>query len=160
MARPRSPTHRRTSRATYLAVSRSGHQLDRQPPHVPRAATRNPTAPQINDQRRLMTPRCTPVSAGISGPGVFGPRLLWATRIEGQTTAVDWPSLRACCQQRGRLECHHGHDIDLCVISCGLGDGCGAWQQHEDHDVIAYTQNTSGFHQVTNSQMAVAERSW
>lgn len=83
------------------------------------------------------------------------------------TTALDWSSLRARCQQRvddllrhtgvphpwninqflDRFERHRGRDIDLCAISCGVGDSCGAWQQHKDHDVIAYAENTSGFHQ-------------
>jgi hypothetical protein len=80
---------------------------------------------------------------------------------------VDWFSLRARCQQRvdnllqhtgipnpwdinqflDRLERHRGRDIDLCAISWTAGDSCGAWQQREDHDVIAYAENTSGFHQ-------------
>lgn len=83
------------------------------------------------------------------------------------TTVVDWPRLRARCRQRvddllghtgvpnpwdineflDRLERHRGRDIDLCAISWSPGDSCGAWQRHRDHDVIAYTENTSGFHQ-------------
>lgn len=82
-------------------------------------------------------------------------------------TVVDWPRLRARCRQRvddllghtgvpdpwdineflDRLERHRRRDIDLCAISWSPGDSCGAWQQHPDHDVIAYTENTSGFHQ-------------
>jgi hypothetical protein len=81
--------------------------------------------------------------------------------------AVDWSQLRARCQQRvedlllytgvpypwdinqflDRLERHRGRDIDLCAISWTVGDSCGAWQQRADHDVIAYAENTSGFHQ-------------
>jgi hypothetical protein len=80
---------------------------------------------------------------------------------------VDWSLLRARCQQRvedllqhtgiphpwdtnqflDRLERYRGRDIDLCAISWTVGDSCGAWQQHGDHDVIAYAANTSGFHQ-------------
>lgn len=83
------------------------------------------------------------------------------------TTAVDWPRLRARCRHRvndllghtgipdpwdineflDRLERHRRRDIDLCAITWSPGDSCGAWQQHSDHDVIAYTENTSGFHQ-------------
>lgn len=83
------------------------------------------------------------------------------------TTAVDWTKLRARCRQRvddllahtgvpdpwdineflDRLERHRGRDIDLCAITWGPGDSCGAWQQHPDHDVIAYAENTSDFHQ-------------
>ncbi|MDQ2789506.1 MAG: hypothetical protein M3Y73_07305 [Actinomycetota bacterium] len=83
------------------------------------------------------------------------------------TTAVDWSGLRTRCQQRvddllrhtgvpypwdinqflDRLERHRGRDIDLCAIACSVGDSCGAWQQHPDHDVIAYAENTSAFHQ-------------
>ncbi|MDX6295899.1 MAG: hypothetical protein QOH50_5122 [Kribbellaceae bacterium] len=83
------------------------------------------------------------------------------------TTAVDWPGLRARCQQRvddllrhtglpypwdinqflDRLERHRRRDIDLCAIAWSPGDSCGAWQQRPDHDVIAYAENTSGFHQ-------------
>lgn len=82
-------------------------------------------------------------------------------------TAVDWPRLRARCRQQvnhllghtgipdpwdineflDRLELHRGRDIDLCAITWSPGDSCGAWQQHPDHDVIAYAENTSGFHQ-------------
>lgn len=46
-----------------------------------------------------------------------------------------------------RLEHHHGRDIDLCAIVRTTGDSSGAWQRHDDHDVIAYAENTSGFHQ-------------
>ncbi|MGH3823722.1 MAG: hypothetical protein ACRDRA_12975 [Pseudonocardiaceae bacterium] len=83
------------------------------------------------------------------------------------TTAVDWSGLRARCHQRvddllqhtgvpypwdinqflDRLERHRGRDIDLCAIAWSPGDSCGAWHQHPDHDVIAYAENTSGFHQ-------------
>jgi len=83
------------------------------------------------------------------------------------TTAVDWPRLRARCRQQvndllghtgipdpwdineflDRLELHRGRDIDLCAITWSPGDSCGAWQQHPDYDVIAYAENTSGFHQ-------------
>lgn len=100
-------------------------------------------------------------------PWCMRPRLARTARVGGVTIAVDWSSLRARCQQRvddllqhtgiphpwdinqfvDRLERHRGRDIDLCVISWTVGDSCGAWQQREDHDVIAYTENTSGFHQ-------------
>lgn len=80
---------------------------------------------------------------------------------------MDWSSLRPRCQQRvddllrhtgiprpwdinqflDRLERHRGRDIDLCAISCNVGGRCGAWQPREDHDVIAYAENTSSFHQ-------------
>jgi hypothetical protein len=80
---------------------------------------------------------------------------------------VDWPRLRARCRRRvddllghtgvpdpwdineflDRLERHRRRGIDLCAISWSPGDSCGAWQQHPDHDVIAYAENTSGFHQ-------------
>ena len=80
---------------------------------------------------------------------------------------VDWPKLRARCRQRvddllghtgipdpwdvneflDRLERHRRRDIDLCAITWSPGNSCGAWQQHPDHDVIAYAENTSGFHQ-------------
>jgi hypothetical protein len=83
------------------------------------------------------------------------------------TTAVDWSGLRARCRERvddllrhtglpspwdinqflDRLECHRGRDIDLCAIAWSSGDSCGAWQQHPDHDVIAYAENTTSFHQ-------------
>jgi hypothetical protein len=83
------------------------------------------------------------------------------------TAAVQWSALRVRCHQRvddllqhtgipypwdinqflDRLERHRGRDIDLCAISWTIGDSCGAWQQHDDHDVIAYADNTSGFHQ-------------
>ena len=83
------------------------------------------------------------------------------------TTAVDWPRLRARCRQRvndllghtgildpwdinqflDRLERHRRRDIDLCAITWSPGNSCGAWQRHPDHDVIAYAENTSGFHQ-------------
>jgi hypothetical protein len=82
------------------------------------------------------------------------------------TTAVDWP-IRVRCRQRvndllghtgipnpwdinqflDRLERHRRRDIDLCAITWSPGNSCGAWQQHPDHDVIAYAENTSGFHQ-------------
>jgi hypothetical protein len=83
------------------------------------------------------------------------------------TIAVDWFRLRARCRHRvddllghigvpcpwdtneflDRLERHRGRDIDLCAITWVPGDSCGAWQQHPDHDVIAYVENTSHFHQ-------------
>ena len=89
------------------------------------------------------------------------------TRAEGVTTAVDWSWLRARCQRRvddllrhtgvpwpwdinqflDRLERYHGRDIDLCAIAGDAGGSCGAWQPHDDHDVIAYAENTSSFHQ-------------
>lgn len=84
-----------------------------------------------------------------------------------RVTAVEWENLRARCQQRvnvllqhvrlpnpwdineflDRLERHRGRDIDLCAISWSIGDSTGAWRQYSDHDVIAYAENTSGFHQ-------------
>ncbi len=90
-----------------------------------------------------------------------------STQAGKVTTAVDWPGLRARCQQRvddllrhtglpypwdinqflDRLERHRRRDIDLCAIAWSPGDSCGAWQQRPDHDVIAYAENTSGFHQ-------------
>ena len=92
---------------------------------------------------------------------------LRSTRGGGVSAPGDWPQLRARCQQRvedllrhtgvpypwninqflDRLERHRGRDIDLCAISLTVGHSCGAWQQHPDHDVIAYAANTSGFHQ-------------
>jgi hypothetical protein len=83
------------------------------------------------------------------------------------TTAVDWSGIRARCHQRvddllrhtglpypwdinqflDRLERHRGRDIDLCAIAWTLGNSCGAWQPRDDHDVIVYAENTSGFHQ-------------
>ncbi|MDT7718530.1 MAG: hypothetical protein QOH09_4522 [Pseudonocardiales bacterium] len=89
------------------------------------------------------------------------------TQARKVTTAVDWSGLRARCCQRvddllrhtglpypwninqflDRLERHRGRDIDLCAVAWNFGDSCGAWQQRPDHDVIAYTENTSGFHQ-------------
>jgi hypothetical protein len=90
----------------------------------------------------------------------------WPASIE-RVTAVEWENLRARCQQRvnvllqhvrlpnpwdineflDRLEHHRGRDIDLCAVSWTVGDSCGAWRRHSDHDVIAYAENTSGFHQ-------------
>jgi hypothetical protein len=46
-----------------------------------------------------------------------------------------------------RLERHRGRDIDLCAVTWHPGVSCGAWLPRSDHDVIAYAQNTSGFHQ-------------
>jgi hypothetical protein len=46
-----------------------------------------------------------------------------------------------------RLERHRGRDIDLCALAWGPGVGCGAWLPRPDHDVIAYAENTSPFHQ-------------
>jgi hypothetical protein len=46
-----------------------------------------------------------------------------------------------------RLERHRGREIDLCAIAWSPGHSCGAWEQHPDHDVIAYAENTSGCHQ-------------
>lgn len=83
------------------------------------------------------------------------------------TRAEDHSGLRSRCQQRvddllshiglphpwdinqflDRLERHRGRDIDLCAIAWIVGSSCGAWQQHTDHDVIAYAENTSSFHQ-------------
>jgi Zn-dependent peptidase ImmA (M78 family) len=83
------------------------------------------------------------------------------------TTAVDWSGLRARCHQRiddllsrtglpypwginqflDRLERHRGRDIDLCAVAWSSSESYGAWQQHPDHDVIAYAEYTSGFHQ-------------
>jgi IrrE N-terminal-like domain len=100
-------------------------------------------------------------------PWCVRPRLPRLSRAGKVTTAVDWSGLRTRCQQRvdellqhtgvpypwdinqflDRLERHRGRDIDLCAISWTVGDSCGAWQQREDHDVIAYAENTSGFHQ-------------
>lgn len=80
---------------------------------------------------------------------------------------MEWGDLRSRCQQRveellqhvrlpnpwdineflDRLETYRRREIDLCAISWSVGDSCGAWRQHRDHDVIAYAENTSGFHQ-------------
>ena len=80
---------------------------------------------------------------------------------------MDRSALRARCHQRvndllrhtglpcpwdinqflDRLERHRGRDIDLCAVVWSPGESCGAWQQHQDHDVIAYAEHTSGFHQ-------------
>jgi Zn-dependent peptidase ImmA (M78 family) len=89
-----------------------------------------------------------------------------STRAGKTTTAVDWSGLRARCHQRrrppqshrppcpwginqflDRLERHRGRDIDLCAVAWSPGESYGAWQQHPDHDVIAYAEHTSGFHQ-------------
>ncbi|SFE00469.1 hypothetical protein SAMN04487819_106206 [Actinopolyspora alba] len=89
-----------------------------------------------------------------------------ATSGEGSAT-VDRSDLRVRCRRRvdelighigvphpwdindflDRLEQHRGRDIDLCPIVWTRGDSSGLWQQHADHDVIAYAANTSGFHQ-------------
>lgn len=99
-------------------------------------------------------------------PWCARPPIPWSP-IGRVTHAVDWDALRARCQQRvdellqhtgvpqpwdinefvDRLERHRGRDIDLCAISWTTGGSSGAWQQHPDHDVIAYAANTSGFHQ-------------
>ena len=100
-------------------------------------------------------------------PWCVRPALPRSTPAGRVTTAVEWSGLRARCQQRvddllqhtgvpypwdinqflDRLERHRRRDIDLCAISWTVGDSCGAWQQRDDHDVIAYAENTSGFHQ-------------
>jgi hypothetical protein len=91
----------------------------------------------------------------------------WLARAGKVTTAVDWSGIRARCYERvddllrhtgvpypwdinqflDRLERHRGRDIDLCAVVWSPGESCGAWQQHPDHDVIAYAEHTSGFHQ-------------
>jgi hypothetical protein len=88
-------------------------------------------------------------------------------RAAKSATAVHWPELRARCQQRvddllshtglpspwninqflDRLEHHRGRDIDLCALTWSAGDSCGGWERRHDYDVIAYAENTSGFHQ-------------
>jgi hypothetical protein len=100
-------------------------------------------------------------------PWCIRPRLPRPARAGKAATAVEWPGLRARCHQRvddllqhtgvpypwdinqflDRLERHRGRDIDLCAITWTAGGSCGAWQQHRDHDVIAYAGNTSGVHQ-------------
>jgi hypothetical protein len=80
---------------------------------------------------------------------------------------VQWARLRGRCEQRvdgllrhtgvprpwdineflDRLERYRGRDIDLCSVTWTLGDSTGAWQRRRDYDLIAYPDNTSGFHQ-------------
>ncbi|MFD8492800.1 ImmA/IrrE family metallo-endopeptidase [Amycolatopsis sp. NPDC059657] len=45
------------------------------------------------------------------------------------------------------LEQHRGRQIDLCALSWTLGASAGAWRAYPDHDVIAYSENTSPVHQ-------------
>ncbi len=45
------------------------------------------------------------------------------------------------------LERARGRGIDLCALTWKPGDATGAWQPRDDHDVIAYPANTSGYHQ-------------
>ncbi|WP_307845905.1 hypothetical protein [Saccharomonospora sp. NB11] len=46
-----------------------------------------------------------------------------------------------------RLERVRGRDIDLCAVPWSPGEPTGAWQRHADYDLIAYPDNTAGFHQ-------------
>ncbi|EHK88739.1 hypothetical protein SZMC14600_03506 [Saccharomonospora azurea SZMC 14600] len=46
-----------------------------------------------------------------------------------------------------RLERVRGRDIDLCALPWSPGAPTGAWQRHRDYDLIAYPDNTAGFHQ-------------
>jgi hypothetical protein len=45
------------------------------------------------------------------------------------------------------LERYRGRQIDLCALSWIRGASAGAWRAYPDHDVIAYSENTSPVHQ-------------
>ncbi|WP_409464121.1 hypothetical protein [Amycolatopsis sp. GA6-003] len=46
-----------------------------------------------------------------------------------------------------RLERHRGRDIDLVAVDYAPGQPSGAWQRHDDFDLIAYAAGTSPLHQ-------------
>ncbi|GAB3549798.1 hypothetical protein J2S53_001189 [Actinopolyspora lacussalsi] len=90
---------------------------------------------------------------------------MWRTSSSAERAA--WHELRARCDRRVEsllrsvelpdpwdidefidgLERHRRRDVDLCAVSWHLGDSTGAWQRNDDHDVIAYPDNTSTMHQ-------------
>jgi hypothetical protein len=91
----------------------------------------------------------------------------WSASVGGVIATVEWARLRGRCeqlvedllQQTGvprpwdindfldRLERYRGRDIDLCAVTWTVGSSTGAWQRRQDYDLIAYPENTSGFHQ-------------
>uniref|UniRef100_UPI003F49A182 hypothetical protein n=1 Tax=Amycolatopsis sp. CA-151526 TaxID=3239921 RepID=UPI003F49A182 len=89
------------------------------------------------------------------------------TAQEAGPDEVEWTQLRASCERTvtqlhdavgipdpwdvntflDRLERHRDRPIDLCAITWTPGTSSGAWRARADHDVIAYTSNTTGLHQ-------------
>ncbi|SDP35118.1 hypothetical protein SAMN04487905_103314 [Actinopolyspora xinjiangensis] len=68
-------------------------------------------------------------------------------RVDHLLGAVTLPEPWNVDEFLDRLEEHRGREIDLCAVSWSVGDSTGAWQRNEDHDVIAYPDNTSTLHQ-------------
>lgn len=81
---------------------------------------------------------------------------------------MEWAELRGRCERRvrelvthvglpdpwsineflDRLEHHRGgREIDLLAVQWTPGESAGAWRAYTDHDVIAYSENTSAIHQ-------------
>ncbi|MEV5300242.1 hypothetical protein [Amycolatopsis methanolica] len=101
-------------------------------------------------------------------PGCVRPLLVMVGEtFAGGWTAVEPARLRAECEEKvatlvadvgiprpwsineflDRLEAYRGREIDLCAVRWRLGQSTGAWQRHEDFDVIAYPENPTGAHQ-------------
>lgn len=68
-------------------------------------------------------------------------------RVRGLIRDVGLPDPWDIDQFLDRLEAHRGRAIDLCPVRWTPGESSGAWRAYPDHDVIAYSENTSGFHQ-------------
>ncbi|MFF0147526.1 hypothetical protein [Amycolatopsis sulphurea] len=91
---------------------------------------------------RLVLP---PITSG----GVIDPSLRTrARRAVGELLAAVPPprpwSMNAWID---RLERHRDRDIDLLAVEYVPGQPSGAWQRHEDYDLVAYAAGTSSLHQ-------------
>ncbi len=95
-------------------------------------------------------PWCTRlVQPPISSGGDIDPsvRVRARTRVRDLLRHVPAPRPWSMNAWIDRLEQHRGRDIDLVAVDYAPGQPSGAWQRHEDFDLIAYAAGTSPLHQ-------------
>jgi hypothetical protein len=99
-------------------------------------------------------PRCTRLASPPSEPGgaidphgLSSVRTSARARVRALLREVPLPRPWSMNTWVDGLEQARGRDIDLVAVSYRPGDASGAWQAHEDYDLIAYTAQTSALHQ-------------
>ncbi|WP_033294329.1 hypothetical protein [Amycolatopsis jejuensis] len=96
------------------------------------------------------TPSCTRlVLPPIASGGEIDPsvRVRARTRVRDLLRDVPAPQPWSMNAWIDRLEQHRGRDIDLVAVDYAPGQPSGAWQRHDDFDLIAYASSTSVLHQ-------------
>lgn len=95
---------------------------------------------------RLASPPMDP-GGDIDPHGLSIVRARARTRVDTLLREVPLPQPWSMNSWIDSLEGARGRDIDLVAVSYRPGDASGAWQAHEDYDLIAYTAQTSALHQ-------------